>query len=56
MHASKLRLNIPTTVFSHLMLLVLVHKSKTTDRAVHLRTAFRAIHLFQTLRQFSLKL
>ena len=53
MHASKLRLNVPTTVFSHLMLLVLVHKSKTTDRAVHFRTAVRAIQLFQALRQFS---
>jgi hypothetical protein len=56
MHASKLRLHVPTTVFRHLMLLVLVHKSKTTDRAVHLRTAVRAIHLFKALRQFSFEL
>ena len=38
-HASKLRLGVPATVFRHFMLLEFVHKSKTTDRAVHLGTA-----------------
>jgi hypothetical protein len=51
----QLRLNIPTSVFGHLVLLVLVHKREATDRRVHLRTIVSATRFFQALRQLLLQ-
>jgi hypothetical protein len=55
-HASRLSLDVAATVFSHLMLLQLVHKSETADCAVHFRASVLAIQLFKTACQISIQL